>query len=141
MKASCQSGFTLLEAVVAMTLLAVVGGVLLSWLNTGFRSLQRIEVTEARIEAAHVAMAYLETLNPMRTPSGSVQLGHYQLDWQSSPLTEARPVVGRHGGAPGIYDAVLFRVDVRIQAKGEPLLSFTVESAGHDRISSRRGEG
>ncbi|MDE3738024.1 MULTISPECIES: type II secretion system protein J [Pseudomonas] len=141
MRASHQAGFTLLEAVVAMTLLAVVGGALLAWLNSGFRSLQRVEAAEERIEAAQVAMAYLETLNPMQDPNGEVRLGHYLLSWQSSPRSTPKPVVSRHGAQPGIYDAQLFRVETQVRARDELLFRFRLEKVGHVRVASRSGDG
>ncbi|MCY1264981.1 hypothetical protein D9M68_141850 [compost metagenome] len=136
-----QVGFTLLEAVVAMTLLAVVGGALLAWLNSGYRSMQRVDAAEMRIETARLAMAYLERINPMLEPVGSVQLGAYRLEWRSSPLSEPKPVVGRHGGRPGIYDAALYRVDANVVSEDGPPLTLTLEAAGYARVPGRTEDG
>ncbi len=58
-------------------------GALSAWLNSAFRSMQRVEAAELRIETARVAMAYLERMNPALEPAGRARLGHYRLEWRS----------------------------------------------------------
>lgn len=131
-EANTQAGFTLLEAIVAMTLLVLVGGTLLAWLNSSFKTLERIDATAQRIEATRTAMAYLQMINPMVTPKGEVQLGRYRLDWDSAPLTRVLPSVGRTTGTPEIHDTALYRVDAVIRGvEGMPPLPLTMELAGH----------
>ncbi|MCY1398027.1 hypothetical protein D3C76_361140 [compost metagenome] len=139
MAVSRQAGFTLLEAVVAMTLLVLVGGALLSWLNSGFISLERISAAQQRIEATRTALAYLERINPMINPAGSVVLGPYRLDWNSQALTAPRPVVGRYSGNPGAFDAELFRVEALVHSAGAADVPISLELAGF-RLARRGSE-
>lgn len=136
-----QAGFTLLEAVVAMTLLVVVGGALLAWLNSGFFTAGRMADAQRRIEASRTALAYLERLNPMVQGAGQAQLGPYTLEWQSQPLTAPLAVVGRYSGNAGPYDAVLFRVDARVSEKGEAPLQLFVELSGYQQTRSSQDHG
>lgn len=136
-----QSGFTLLEAVVAMTLLVVVGGALLAWLNSGFFSAGRMADVQRRLEASRTALAYLERLNPMLQGAGQAHLGTYTLEWQSQPLTAPLPVVGRYSGNAGPYDAILYRVDARISEKGSAPLQMFVELPGYQQTRSSQDQG
>ncbi|MCP8464763.1 prepilin-type N-terminal cleavage/methylation domain-containing protein [Pseudomonas sp. ZM23] len=138
---SVQSGFTLLEAVVAMTLLVIVGGALLAWLNTGFHSVERMAAVQYRIDASRVALAHLERINPLAQPTGSVRLGPYLLEWKSQPLTSPMPVVGRYSGNPGPYDAVLFRVEARIGEEGHEEVPLFLELPGYQQVRSAQDQG
>lgn len=126
-----QSGFTLLEAVVAMTLLVVVGGALLAWLNSGFVTVERMADVQRRLDASRVALAYLERVNPSLQGEGQVRLGPYTLEWNSELLTAVRPVVGRHSGASGLYDAALYRVRARIREERVAPTELFVELPGY----------
>ncbi|MDH0287783.1 prepilin-type N-terminal cleavage/methylation domain-containing protein [Pseudomonas sp. GD04087] len=136
-----QSGFTLLEAVVAMTLLVTVGGALLAWINSTFVMVERMEAVQRRIVTSRLALAYLEQLNPAVQDSGQVQLGHYLLEWKSQALTEQAPVVGRYTGNPGPYVASLFRVTARVSEEGARPVELAVELPGYRQVRFSQDQG
>ncbi|HCF3234878.1 TPA: type II secretion system protein, partial [Pseudomonas aeruginosa] len=94
-----------------------------------------------RIETARVAMAYLERMNPALEPAGRVRLGHYRLEWRSSPLSASKAAVGRHSGSPGIYDVTLFRVVASIRAGDGTPQALQLELPGYVVIPARLGDG
>lgn len=136
---SKQAGFTLLEALVALTLLAVVGGGLLAWVSGAYKNIERIEHAERRLEAGAVALAYFDLLNPTAAPGGNVQLGPYRLEWRSVPISETRPTVGRHTGALGVHDVTLYRIEGRIGRNESEMLPLVLEWAGHSKAKDRLG--
>lgn len=136
-----QAGFTLLEAVVAMTLLVVVGGALLAWLNSGFVTVERLVDVRQRIDRSRLALAYLEGVNPAVQAEGSVHLGTYALEWKSKALTETRPVVGRYSGNPGAYDAALYQVIARIDGGDGDPVELAVELPGYLLVRHAQDQG
>lgn len=136
-----QAGFTLLEAVIAMTLLVVVGGALLAWLNSGFIAVERMGDVRHRIDVSRLALAYLESINPAVQAEGSVRFGTYALEWKSKALTESRSVVGRYSGNPGAYDAALYQVIARIDdGHGDPV-ELAVELPGYRLARNAQDQG
>lgn len=136
-----QAGFTLLEAVVAMTLLVTVGGALLAWLNSTFIMVERMQATQQRIAVSRLALAYLERLNPATQDNGDAHLGHYRLEWTSQPLTEPRPVVGRYTGHPGPYEATLFLVRARVSEEGHVPVDLSLELPGYRQVRYSQDQG
>ena len=94
-----QRGLGLLEAIVALVLLATTASVLLSWMQQNLDTMRRLETREDEIRLKLNAQAWLSTLNPAREPEGQRNFAGMQLRWRSETL--ARP------SAPQLPEAVV----------------------------------
>lgn len=126
-------GFTLLEALVAMFLVASVGMALLSWVNSIMIGLQRSEAALQREQAINNALAFCAKLNPMLRPNGQEDMVLYQLSWRSSLLESTRQnITGL--GVPGLYKVGLYQLDVEISSpQGEEIARFQVRQMGYEQ--------
>lgn len=122
----------LLEALVALVLLATTAGVLLTWLQQNLDTMRRLEQREHEIRLRLNAQAWVSTLNPAQEPAGEREAAGMRLRWRSEVL--ARP------SAPGLPDATvsdqwrvgLYRVFLQAQATGDagPSVSLQVLQTG-----------
>ena len=64
------TGFSVLEAIVAVALMATVGMAVFAWINQCLDTLFRIRADEARVEAIENAIDYMAGVNPMDAPTG-----------------------------------------------------------------------
>jgi type II secretory pathway pseudopilin PulG len=126
---STEAGFTLLEGLVAITLLAgtmvaifaLVGSILDSAAGVG-RSNASVQVTLNAIEV-------MTAVNPMAQESGKIDLGPYAVAWTSAP---AAPIVDRPGG---LYQIGLYDTRVRVEeTPGQALASFSLRQIGYRRV-------
>lgn len=76
-------GFGLLEAIVALVLLAGTGAALFSWLGTNLRAAGAMADANARAALQLRALEILETVNPAVSPKGQRQLQQLQVAWTS----------------------------------------------------------
>ena len=129
-----QSGFSLLEAIVAMVLISVAGLALFSWINTSFIGLNRIQESNARAAAQLNALQFLQTINPMTQPSGSTTLGKLKLDWRSRAITQPQNNVN-DAGSPGPFTVSLYEVEATIEEPPEVApYQFSVRLMGYERV-------
>src|SRR3546814_1669528 len=84
---SAQRGFSLLEAIVALTILATVGMALFAAMSQSTQMIARAENARRVDSAVRNAAAWLASVNPAETPQGEQQLGDVTLRW-SSDLVE-----------------------------------------------------
>jgi len=128
-----QQGFTLLEVIVALVLIASTGMALLSWINTNLISLQRVQASQERQDAVRNALAWLDTLNPEKQPSGEASVGIYQIIWTSSPLET--PIRGLNKwGSQGFYNVGLYQTEVEVQHDSTLLAKFSVRLVGYQQV-------
>jgi len=126
-------GFSLLEAIVAMVLIATAGLALFAWINGSFQSLERIQSSNARALAETNALQFMQTVNPMKDPAGKTALGNLNVEWKSRALAPPRTNLGS-GEGPGPFTMALYEIDVSIeQLPDVPHDTFVIRQIGFER--------
>ncbi len=112
-------GFSLLEAIVALTIVAVAIMGAYAWVAGNIVSLTRVRDLALEEAALQQALGALEQTDLGRQPAGSIRWREFRIDWQAEPIEATRP--SRTGvGGTGLYELTLYHV----------LLSVT----SHDRL-------
>ncbi len=107
-----QRGFSLLEAIVAMVLIATLGASLFSWLASSQASLYRVNNARLEQTARLNILEYCKALNPMVEQTGEHDFGAYRIRWTSEPLAPLQDGVGSSGGR-GNYLFALYRLQIQ----------------------------
>jgi len=121
-------GFSLLEAIVALVLIATTGMALFSWINTNLLSLQKVQNAQIRNEAVRNALAFIETINPMETPTGKKVVGIYIFEWQSEKTQFLAD------NASSLFKMGLFDINVSIYIDDKLIDSFSVRNVGYEQV-------
>jgi general secretion pathway protein I len=119
-----QTGFGLLEALVALVLLSSIGFALLAWIDQNLDTMQRMRGFYAEQEARRTVAEWAYTLNPMETPSGELVIGALHLSWKSVPQDEKVSQMGYPAGI-GLHDVALYDVDVSVFRQKESVSWFS----------------
>lgn len=110
-------GFTLLEAIVALAILSAGGMALFASMSQSVQMVNRAEQAREDDTALRNALAWVEQVNPMQAPEGSMPLGEYELRWSSRLLEPVRP--GATGYLQhGLYDVGLYELDLELWRDG-----------------------
>ena len=128
-----QRGFTLLEAIVALVLVASTGVALLNWLNTNLISLQRVQQAQQRHQAIENALVFMETINPFKKPQGEATIGIYQIDWNATALELPKDGVTSTGGL-SLFQIGLYETEVKVKVKKDLLAHFTLRQVGYNQV-------
>jgi general secretion pathway protein I len=129
-----QHGFTLMEAIVALVLIATTGMALFSWVNSNILTLQRVQAVNAQEAATVNALQYLHNVNPMATPEGKATLGAYTLNWTSEQLAEPRDTAGYPTGN-GLYQIAIYQMRAQLKMlDGKDWFDFKVQQVGYKKV-------
>lgn len=133
---SRQGGFTLLEAIVAMVLIASTGLALFGWINGSVASLRRVQDANARSEAATNILEYMERVNPMLRPEGRAVLGTYSIQWRSQPVTKISDGVNYPSGI-SLYQLALYATTVSVTSDGNRAwFELQLRQVGYKQVRS-----
>jgi general secretion pathway protein I len=129
-----QHGFTLIEAIVALVLIATTGMALFSWINSNIITLNRVQEINAENAATVNAVEYMHDINPMISPEGQTNLGSYRLSWKAEATTEPRDGAGYPYGI-GLYQLGLYQNKVTVQkSDGQFWFAFTLQQVGYKKV-------
>jgi len=122
-------GFTLLEAIVAMVIMATALLALYSWLSANTIAMNRVVAQASSLEDARTALALVETINPMATPGGEREAGPLLVRWSSEPVAGKRPGLSQ-AGLPTQFDLTLYEISVQVLRDGREVRAFSFRKAG-----------
>jgi len=129
-----QQGFSLLEAIVALALISLTGIAIFSWLNQSLGNLANLNRQQTQTQLVENALSYIQTINPMKSPNGSSQLGSLQLIWQSQLIENPNRSVVRVGFFTN-YQVGLYLMDVTLKQPNLPAYSFSVRQVGYRELN------
>jgi general secretion pathway protein I len=135
-----QRGFGLLEAIVALALLAGTGLALLSWIQQSLQIATRMRVTEQQARLLLSAQAMVELLNPAEQPEGSWQSNGLTLAWQSQPVEPPRRNSMFVAGILGPWQVGLYRLAVQARDDASAVsVTFVQFRTGLKRLTKEEG--
>ena len=124
-----QSGTTLLEAIIALTLMATGAMVLFAWMATHGRTFDRVAANAERVSMERSALSVIEEINPMSEPRGRREILGLVVEWTSRQVTPTKP--GRGPGGPmTVFDLALYDVEVEARDGLGQTSRFTVRKLG-----------
>lgn len=127
------AGFGLLEAIVALTLIAATGLALFSWVDTSLAEASRLRERDAASSLQMAAVEFMGSVNPLAEPHGQRLFGQMNLSWDATAQGPEVPGMG-FAGLPTTYRLQLFDavVDVHDQRSGAAT-RFTLTLLGYRR--------
>lgn len=128
-----QHGFTLLEAIVALVLISTVGMALFSWINRNLDTLARVQEAGERDRLVRNGLEWMDTVNPMAEPQGSVEFGPVTVEWDAETAWERRDGMTKDG-SQSLYQLALYDTEVTVTGADDRRVEFTLRQVGYDRV-------
>jgi general secretion pathway protein I len=104
-----QAGFTLIETIVALVILAGVMIGFFDFLSNELNAAHRMELASIGYDHRSNALELSTALNPMEMPEGTLNLGSYRVHWTSGLLGDIRQS-SRYPTGRGIFKVALYRM-------------------------------
>jgi general secretion pathway protein I len=128
-----QKGFSLLEAIVALVIIASTGIALLDWINTNLMSLQHVQAAEQRNNATRNALAFMETINPLEHAQGEETVGVYKISWNAESIVLPKDGIGP-AGEMSYFQVGLYETVVEVRVEDTVLTHFTLRQVGFKQV-------
>ena len=131
-------GFTLLEAMVALSVVATAIAAAMALLNFTLATTTRVQESVRRGEAIQSAAQFVDRMNPFETPDGELALADCVVRWTSQMRGQPRRNTVR-AGETGPFDVAMFDVTVTGVRQGTEWFAFTARQVGFRRVVGEQG--
>ena len=130
---SASAGFTLLEAIVALTIFSAGALTLYGLFNTNLVSLQRSREVTAHLPAARRAVTHLSAIDPRHQPEGRLEFDDYAVVWSTRLLEPVRQ--GQNAsGRMGLYEIGLYRVEFTLSEFDRSVGTYRLRRIGYEKV-------
>lgn len=135
MRREVRSGFTLIEALVALAIVAMTMTAIFQLQTQMARGQQRAQAVLRQVAVQENALALIRDLNVMERPNGQFVLpGNEVIRWNATPNGAPRRSMG---AGTGRYDVQLYRVTIEIERPdGRNPPDLTIERVGWRRLDT-----
>ncbi len=133
MKVRRQKGFSLLEAIVALTILASSGVALFSWFSVTYDGLIRLQEVQARHQLMDDLHAYFSTLNIQEETTQRMRVNGFDVTWKAELLEPKQTGRGLTGGLSN-FDLGLYDVDIEIGIEKRIVGRYQTRLVGYRRV-------
>jgi len=135
-----QRGVSLLEMLVALTILATAGAILFGWVYQSSTQLQRLNNQQLRALAQLQALQFIKQVNPALAPAGRQAFADFVLTWQADATTPLLATLD-DDEAPMPTRVAIFDVKLALLRDGDaqPWVEFRTQLAGWRSVA--RGTG
>lgn len=128
------AGFTLLEAIVALTIMAMALIPMVSFISQSADALTRAGDANERSLVTQSALALMDPINPMVEPEGSLPLDEeVTVSWRSEVLVPPSDGI-RVGTLLAGFRLGFYGVQVEVSRSGAPWYTFDLRKVGYERI-------
>jgi len=128
-----QDGFTLLEGLVAIALLAGTLAAIFTLVGSLLNSANSVGQSNRTAQITLNALEVMSVVNPMLQETGQIDLGEYVVRWKSAPRTPLADGVGYPLGT-SLFQLAFYDTAVRVE-QGERLLTeFKLRQVGYRRV-------
>lgn len=127
------AGFTLLEAMVAISILATTSLAIYSWYSTSLLTLERTENVAEQAMLRGDLQAFLATVNLQQEGRQEFRINAYTVVLDASllePVQDSRTITS----APGLYEVGLYSVVVNVYRDGRQLGDFATRLVGYRQV-------
>ncbi len=131
MSARRNHGFAMLEAIVAITIMAAALVPIFALLSTSLDAGRKLYEANLKTDVELATLDVIRSVNPMDQPTGIIDLELYKISWASTPLAPPIDQI-RYPRGLGLYKIGMYQVDVKTtKPDGAELCAFSVRLIGY----------
>ena len=128
-----QSGFTLIEAVVALALIGAALLPLYALFSRSIDGLMRAGEANRQSEASMTALAFLRGINPMERPTGEETIGPYRLRWQTVEVLPPLDGIGYPRGV-SLFQIGYYETRAEVMRGNGVWFALSVHQVGYKKV-------